>query len=102
MALVARETPVDRLAWTGQGDCIEPRYPTKGPCVRVARVLPVLFLLLAATASSAGASTEIGQLGPPFEAAQCSGVANVQVKVESGTIPYAVPAGGGVITAWRT
>jgi hypothetical protein len=71
--------------------------------VRIAKfLLPLSVLLLAVSASPAAASTQIGQLGAPYEAGQCAGVAVVQTAVETGTIPYEVPAGGGVITSWQT
>ena len=60
------------------------------------------MLLFAVTAAPALASTQIGQLGAPYEAGQCAGVAVVQTAVETGTISYEVPAGGGVITSWQT
>jgi hypothetical protein len=71
--------------------------------VRVARLLlPVSILLFGLSAAPALASTQIGQLGSPYEAGQCASVAILQTTVETGTISYEVPAGGGVITSWAT
>jgi hypothetical protein len=64
-------------------------------------LLPLTLLIFAATASSALASTTIGQLGTPFEGGSCGGNALIQTSVESGT-PYVVPTGGGVITSWQS
>ena len=74
----------------------------KGSPLRLARLLPLSLLLSAAAASPAVASTQIGQLGEPFESGICTGTAVMQTGVAPGTNPYAVPAAGGVITSWQT
>ncbi|HEX8752176.1 MAG TPA: hypothetical protein VF731_02060 [Solirubrobacterales bacterium] len=63
--------------------------------------LAAALLTLAFAVPSASASTTIGQLLPPQEGGICGATA-VQDTVETGTTPYAVPAGGGVITSWQT
>lgn len=62
-------------------------------------LLPVLSLTLA---PQAGAATQIGQMPVPYAWAVCSGAAYFQTGVVPNATPYAVPAGGGVITSWST
>jgi hypothetical protein len=70
--------------------------------VRLVRSLLLSAAMLLIAVPAAGASTQVGQLLPPFAAGSCGGNVIVQTTVETGTTSYAVPAGGGVITSWKT
>ncbi len=70
--------------------------------MRLVRLLLPVPLILAIFATPAAASTTLGQLLPPYAAGSCAGNGVVQTAVEPGTNSYAVPAGGGVITSWKT